>query len=373
MNTKSIAQKLSLATASVALLAIGTVDPATAVSLYSITELPFTASDINDRGQIVGSQYLWDNGTVTQLGFLPGANFTNAKAINNLGQVVGSSGVLNNYSRAFIWQNGVMSGLGTASHPICQVCYYGNANDINDRGQVVGNLGLIDPPLGYPPTFLWANGTLIDAIGLAYYTSAQAINNSGKAVVNMGRHGSMGIWPNGISNQLNTPTTFWSISGHDINNNDQVVASGLFFSSSGGNWLGLDSRALLWDGDTVIDLGNLFNANSINDATIVVGSSRINTTTSHASLWEKGKFFDLNTLIPANSGWELESALKINNKNQIIGTGKFNGESRSFLLTPEATLEAKSVPEPTSALGILGLGGIGVGLRLWSKRKSVSD
>jgi hypothetical protein len=54
MNTKSIAQKLSLTTASAALLAIGTIDPATTVSLYSITELPFSSSDINDMGQIVG-------------------------------------------------------------------------------------------------------------------------------------------------------------------------------------------------------------------------------------------------------------------------------------------------------------------------------
>ncbi|GAB4182997.1 MAG: hypothetical protein Fur006_19420 [Coleofasciculaceae cyanobacterium] len=181
------------------------------------------------------------------------------------------------------------------------------------------------------------------------------------------------VWPNGTPNLLNTPTPFLFFNGgFDINNADQVVGSVSFFSISGGRMV-MGTRALLWDGDTVVDLGNNSSAIGINDATLVVGSSSINRTTSHASLWEDGKWFDLNTLIPANSGWELLSALKINNKNQIIGTGKFNGESRSFLLTPEVTSEAQSVPEPTAALGVLGLGGLGIGLRLWSKRKSVSD
>jgi probable HAF family extracellular repeat protein len=369
MNTKSIAQKLSLATASVALLAIGSVDSATAVSLYSITELPFEPSDINDRGQIVGSQYLWDNGTVTNLGFLPGANFTNAKGINNLGQVVGSSGILNNSSSAFIWQNGVMSDLGTISSPDCPGCYYSSAKDINDRGQVIGALGSI----AFLPSFVWANGTLIDII--KGYTSVRAINNSGKVTVSysLKAFSSAYVWPDNTPNLRNTPTPFLFFSGGlDINNADQVVGSVSFFSISEGRMV-MGVRSYLWDGDTVIDLGNNSSAIGINDATIVVGSSRINTTTSHASLWEDGKWFDLNTLIPANSGWELLSASKINNKNQIIGTGKFNGESRSFLLTPEVTPEAQSVPEPTAALGVLGLGGLGIGLRLWSKRKSVSD
>jgi hypothetical protein len=91
-------RKLSFATATVALLAIGTVEPATAVSLYSITELPFVPSDINDKGQIVGSQYLWHNGMLAELGFIPGSNSTQANSINNLGQVVGSSGLLGNSS-----------------------------------------------------------------------------------------------------------------------------------------------------------------------------------------------------------------------------------------------------------------------------------
>jgi hypothetical protein len=97
----------------------------------------------------------------------------------------------------------------------------------------------------------------------------------------------------------------------------------------------------------------------------VVGASRSDNSTSYASLWEDGELFNLNTLIPPDSGWELVSASKINNKNQIVGTGKINGESRGFFLTPEA----KSVPEPTSALGVLGLGGLNLVFRRLRKQK----
>lgn len=43
---------------------------------------------------------------------------------------------------------------------------------------------------------------------------------------------------------------------------------------------------------------------------------------------------DLNSFLPANSGWELFIANGINERGQIIGTGRFNGQNRGFLLTP---------------------------------------
>jgi probable HAF family extracellular repeat protein len=360
-------RKLSFAAATVALLAIGTVEPATAVSLYSITELPFVPSDINDKGQIVGFQYLWDNGMLAEIGFLPGSNSTQANSINNLGQVVGSSGLLGSSStnRAFIWQDGIMSSLGTPPASICTFCHYTTANDINDQGQVIGDLIV---PSAYPNQlgFVWANGSLTDAIAADSTTSAIAINDAGNVLINgadLGRNWSA-IWDNGNLTQLNRLPELGGrfSSAKDINNADQVIGSLTLLSGVRGG-----IYTMLWTGDTVTELGNLFSfsANSINDSTLVVGASRSNNSTSYASLWEDGELFDLNTLIPADSGWELLSASKINNKNQIVGTGKINGESRGFLLTPEA----KSVPEPTSALGVLILGGFSMSFQLLRKQK----
>lgn len=43
---------------------------------------------------------------------------------------------------------------------------------------------------------------------------------------------------------------------------------------------------------------------------------------------------DLNTLIPADSGWVLSQAQGINKRGQIVGNGVINGQAHAFLLTP---------------------------------------
>lgn len=98
----------------------------------------------------------------------------------------------------------------------------------------------------------------------------------------------------------------------------------------------------------------------INNSNQVVGSSFLeDDSTQHAFLWEDGELVDLNSLIAPETGWELTSAFEINDRGDIIGVGNFNGEQRGFVATV--------VPEPSSVLGILGLGLFGIGS--WLKRK----
>ena len=55
-----------------------------------------------------------------------------------------------------------------------------------------------------------------------------------------------------------------------------------------------------------------------------------------AFLYHGGALYDLNSLIPAGSGWTLSLAIGINDAGQIAGAGFHNGQQRAFLLTPAA-------------------------------------
>jgi len=81
---------------------------------------------------------LWQNGAITNLHTLPGDFAAIASGINNHGQVVGSTLDSSfNWSHAFIWQDGVMTDLGTM-FPSTANLLPTMANQINERGQIVG-------------------------------------------------------------------------------------------------------------------------------------------------------------------------------------------------------------------------------------------
>jgi len=101
------------------------------------------------RGQIAGKvrsadgttyvAALWElDGTLTNLGILPGDFAAFATGINDLGQVVGNNFDSNfDWSHGFIWQNGVMTDIN-ALIPADSNLFVISASNINERGQISG-------------------------------------------------------------------------------------------------------------------------------------------------------------------------------------------------------------------------------------------
>jgi probable HAF family extracellular repeat protein len=237
---------------------------------------------INEAGQVVGYAYdlsnskafLWEDGVMTELG-----PFSNAPvAINEAGQVIGSFSVFPNGSRAFLWENGVMTDLGTLGYNHVEPVA------LNEAGQVIGIAYL---PWGNGPhAFEWENGVITDlgTFGGAY-SYPVAINEAGQVI------------------------------GYA-----QLVP-----------WTG--THAFLWDDGVMTDLGTLGGSNSqpvaINEAGQVIGYSDVAGNASyHAFLWEDGVLTDLGSL-----GYDYSRPVAINEAGQVIAQSQqtpWSG-SRAFL------------------------------------------
>jgi probable HAF family extracellular repeat protein len=265
-----------------------------------------TAFSISDNGQIVGrgigaSAYLFDStggGANKNLGALSGYPYSDARSINNNGQIVGSA--FNNYlhteERACLFDStggGANKNLGTLGGYIHNYSI-SVASSINNNGQIVG---------GGETASLDYHACLFDPTG-------------GGANKDLGTLGG---------------TLNWSYA-RSINNKGNIVGDA-YHSTGGGD------HACLFDptgGGANIDLGP-GDAYCINDKGQIVGIS-----TGGATLFDPtghGNNINLNTLIDPSLGWSLTYANCINNSGWIVGTGTYNGQQHGYLLTPEpATL-----------------------------------
>jgi probable HAF family extracellular repeat protein len=177
--------------------------------LAAITQLPpypgdpdSAATAINDLGQVIGISglcsnavggasaihaVLWENGKPIDLGNIGGHAWNTPVSLNNHGQIVGFANTSGDKNaglspRAFLWtqETGKMEKLPRLDEDQNSAAY-----DINEGGQIVGvsNGG----PIG-ERAFLYENGMIMDLNGLIqpdsplYLLIAQGINDSGEIV-----------------------------------------------------------------------------------------------------------------------------------------------------------------------------------------------
>lgn len=186
----------------------------------------FWPRDVNDKGQMIGygglaGQVLWDNGVVTTL---PGP----AAAINNLGHVAGT---LDANGHPYLWRDGIATDLGSVRIVPPYAFDYSQVIDVNDNDQVVAVAGI---GYYYDPyrAFLWDHGTWTD-LGTAapddYGSSLPAgINNNGQ-VVGLATSASYSdlpfLWQAGVMTTIGSFPGFSSVVAIDDHG---VVAGGCF-------------------------------------------------------------------------------------------------------------------------------------------------
>lgn len=210
----------------------------------------FTITGINNSDQIVGTTrrdflsgtskgYLFSNGQVTDLGSL-GGPATAAHAVNDAGQVAGYSSLNDWDYHAFIYQNGSMRDLGTPAGGSAS-----GAFDINSSGQVVGEW--VDGNLR-KRAFLYDGAAMRDLGTLGgNAASATDISNAGH-VLGLSETASGAIrsflYFNGAMTELATRNGEW-IQAHGVNSAGDVVGSMPIPNPNG---------AFLWSGGVLYDL-----------------------------------------------------------------------------------------------------------------------
>jgi probable HAF family extracellular repeat protein len=158
----------------------------------------YEVNGLNNRGQVIGGMnvagdqsfhpFLWDGETLRDLGTFGGA-YGSANWINESTGVVGWAWNQGQQTRAFLWKNGRMTNLGTVDGDLCSVGY-----GINSSGQIVGGSGSSGCGT-YSHAFVWEQGRLIDLNTLVtgagvQLTVALSINESGMIAA-------QGVLPNG--------------------------------------------------------------------------------------------------------------------------------------------------------------------------------
>lgn len=341
---------------------------------YAILDLggtDTTAQGINDIGQVVGGTaiggfqhaFLWQNGTMSDLGTLPGDLDSQAVAINDAGTVVGNSaltpsgaGAPGGGGHAFIWQSGKMAPLGMLAGETGSTVIPGS---LNNAGQVVGTGSTGSS--GFD-ALLWQAGTVTDlgALtipaqgGFSVLSSAEAINDLGQGVggsfVSAAAVVNATLWQNGQAIDLGGMPGAEVTLASTINNNGQLAGIGItrgtatqmpFFEQNGK----MTPLPVLAPGENA-------DPTAINAAGQIVGFATAGDGSEHAVTWQNGVLTDLNALLPADSGWLLETANAINSLGQIVGGGLHNGLASGFLLTPEslALTPAPATPAPQATL-----------------------
>lgn len=360
---------------------------------YTITELGTLGpgyetqpAAINNSGQVAGTSTLfsppettisqatvWNGTAATPLESLPGSNGSGngAFGINNAGSVVGYASDASGNEIPTIWKGAIPTALDTLGGTV------NRALGINDAGQIVGFV--VGTGGAYATVWNSTRPTILQGLGGKDFNAATAINSRGQIVgysepnPETGEHAV--LWQSSSSTVRDLGTLGGNFSdAYGINNSGEIV--GISSKVAGG-----PSSGFLYQNGTMTALGTprdgagqtgvLSWANGIDNAGQIIGYSAFTAsggaTTYVATLWNGTTAVNLNTLLGSTLpvGVTFVDAVAISNNGRILADGS-NGSF--YVLTPNQTPEV----DPTSAASglTLLLGGIAIlRVRLTCARK----
>ena len=203
---------------------------------YNLNGADIGAVAINNHGQILGYAGLWQNSEITRIDLYP-------SGINDAGQVIGTklapypegnpeAAEGSSSSHPFLWQDGTETDLGLL--PGAEV---GEASGINAHGDVAGWMTSPLSSSGFSReySFLWDGNRLIRLEELRGYSSSRAygVNAGGQVVGKCVRHQGYAhayCWQNGVMLDLNNSIpkrTGWVLeAAYGINNRGQIIGIG---------------------------------------------------------------------------------------------------------------------------------------------------
>ncbi len=345
---------------------------AAAAQTYTVTDLGtlpgFTSShayDNNNPGQVTGCSdnsivptvpcsdpslpadpFLWTNGTMQDLGNLPGFDSGAGYVVNDSGNVVGYSGDSQSGTQhGFFWSpGGGMIDLGTLTGSTG----WSNADAITSKGVIVGSSYISKGGKNQDDAVLWtmSGGSyqIQDEGYLPHFPHVYPYDINEKQQVtgiacqdtncNKPYHAFLWSQAKGWKDLGTLPGGKFSY-GSWMNNSG--VIAGVSTSAKYPNGV-----TVYWDAKRKIHtVGTLKGGDSsspgfITESGEILGESTVAGGDNHAYIWSKKtrKMQDLNDLIPPNSGWDLHHAASVNNAGQIVGYGTINGVDHAFLLTP---------------------------------------
>jgi CSLREA domain-containing protein len=344
-------------------LLFGATSQAFANPVYDLGDM--VPHGLNNRGQVVGDSLdpdnetapphavLWSAGVLTPLIEPAGATSSDANGINASGRVAGDATSPDGTESALSWDGalGQPRQLGPLSDPVPGG--YGHANAVDTAGEVVGST---TAGTSYSTTgFLASASGSLTQVGTADRgdrgTEVYGVTADGSKILgrlfdklqdsDAGAPGGWYLWPGaGANGTLLDLTPFPGgesllDGGFGQHYENDLASDGTVLGYKGAT----DSRTYwirLPNGSETLVSG-LIGHNAVNARHEVVGTILYNDPTygqiPHAALWKPdGTVVDLNTLLPANSGYILIDALAINDNGDVAGVASNGTDEVGFLL-----------------------------------------